>query len=101
MEIYDCDKFESCSAPVCPLWRPIQNQKILRDEKSCFYLLEYQKRDSKDTFDGSGRIELYDLMARVTHEIYRWPNLNPQLYRAIQKASKTGSRILAGRSLNA
>ena len=98
---YDRDGRPSCSAAICPLWKPISQQKMLPSERVCFHLLEYQKPHSKTIFNESGRNELYEVMALTTKEINRWPDIYPHLHRAILKASKTGSRILAGRSLNA
>ncbi len=98
---YSCNKFEGCSAPVCPLWKPISQQKMRHDERACFYLLEYQKTDSKATFEGAGLSSYFEVMAKSTEEIYARPDLHPHLIKIIQKAAKTGSRILAGKKLNA
>jgi hypothetical protein len=40
-------------------------------------------------------------MAESTAEIYARPDLHRHLIKTIQKAAKTGSRILAGKKLNA
>jgi hypothetical protein len=72
-----------------------------RDERACFYLLEYQKVDSEATFSGAGLGNYFKVMAEATDEIYARPDLHPYLIKIIQKAAKTGSRILAGRVLNA
>ena len=101
LETSSCNKFEGCSAPVCPLWRPISRQKMGRDERVCFYLLEYQKTDSKTTFEGAGLSSYFEIMAESTAEIYARPDLHRHLIKTIQKAAKTGSRILAGKKLNA
>lgn len=101
VETYSCNKFEGCSAPVCPLWRPISQQKMRRDERACFYLLEYQKTDSRATFEGAGLGSYFEVMARSTVEIYARPDLHPYLIKMIKKAAKTSSRILAGKKLNA
>ena len=98
---YDVEGRPSCSAAICPLWKPISQQRMLPSERVCFHLLEYQKPHSEDIFNESGRNELYEVMASTTKEIKTQPEIYPHLYKAIQKASKTGSRILAGRSLNA
>lgn len=102
MEMYDCDKFEGCSAPVCPMWKPIHNQRIIKGEELCIYLLEYQKeRFRSEIFEGAYKEEVAREMAKATEEIFARPDIPTYLKNALVRASKTGSRILAGRSLNA
>lgn len=99
--MYDCDKYEHCSAPICPLWNSIKNQTMGKGERVCFYLLEYQKNNSEVIFKESGRSAIYKVMGKATNDINEQPERHPQLSLAIKKASKTGSRILAGKKLNA
>jgi len=35
-----CPKFDSCSAPICPLDPDWNKRVMLRDERVCFYLLK-------------------------------------------------------------
>jgi hypothetical protein len=100
VETYSCNKFEGCSAPVCPLWKPISQQKMRRDERACFYLLEYQKVDSEATFRGAGLGYYFKVMAETTDEIYARPDLHTNLIKALKKAANTSSKIQAGRTLH-
>ena len=43
MSMNDCPKFDSCSAPVCPLDPAWQNIHQLKGERVCYYLTEYSK----------------------------------------------------------
>jgi len=71
-----------------------------RDERACFYLLEYQKTDSKATFEGAGLSSYFEVMAKSTAEIYARPDQHPQLIKALEKAANTSSKIQAGRTLH-
>ena len=98
--MYDCDKFEDCSAPVCPLWKPIHQQRIIKGEELCIYLLEYQKEGLRaEIFTGAYLEEIGKVMAKATEEILTQPRVPAYLVNALKRASSTGSRILAGRKL--
>jgi hypothetical protein len=102
MEMYDCDRFEYCSAPVCPMWKPIFEQRIIKGEELCLYLLEFQKKkDLTEIFKGAYLEEVARQMAKATGEILTRPDMPNYLKQALIRASTTGSRILAGRKLNA
>jgi hypothetical protein len=90
---YDVEGRPSCSAAICPLWKPISEQRMLPSERVCFHLLEYQKIDSEAIFNRSGRGNIYKEMGKVTEEIFASPDSYPHLIKALKKASKTGSRI--------
>ena len=100
MEIYDCDRFEFCSAPICPIWKPIIKQRIIKGEELCLYLLEYQKEKVRpEIFKDAYLGEMAKVMAKATEEILTSPRVPRHLTNAIKRAANTGSRILAGRKL--
>ena len=101
MELNKCPRFNKCSTPICPLWKPIHQQIMLKGEGVCFFLLEYQKVDSIENFRGADRMALYEPMAKATEEIFTRPDTRSFLINALKRASKTRSRMLAGRILNA
>ena len=98
--MYDCDKFESCSAPVCPLWKPIHQQRIIKGEELCIYLLEYQKeRLRAEIFKGAYLEEVAKVTAKATEKILTSPRVPRHLANTLKRAAYTGSRILAVRKL--
>jgi hypothetical protein len=100
MEIYDCERFDFCSSPSCPMWKPIFQQKIIKGEELCLYLLEYQKHKVRaEIFEGAYLEKVAKMMAKFTGEILTNPSTPAHLVNALKRASTTGSRILAGRKL--
>jgi hypothetical protein len=90
MNQIDCDRFQSCSANICPLDADWPKRKHLNGERVCFYLIEAQKVNAKAIFDKCGRGYLYELMQMSS------PNIITKHYpikRALQQAKKTGSRM--------
>jgi hypothetical protein len=85
-----CDRFDTCSANICPLDPDWQQRKHLNGERVCFYLIEAQKINAKAVFESCGRGYLYLLMAEVTPAIiYR----HYAIKYALNQAKKTGSRM--------
>jgi len=90
MNMDNCPKFESCSAPICPLDPNWRKRRHLKCERICFYLCEAQKDGSEAIFGGRGLVELYRLMVEVTPDIsIRWRTIK----NALAKAAKSGSRM--------
>ncbi len=90
MNMEDCPKFQSCSAPICPLdpnWRKACH---LKGERICFYLCEAQKNGSEARFRDKGLEKLYQLMVEVAPDIsIRWEPIR----KVLKRAAKTGSRM--------
>ena len=100
MEMYDCDNFRECTASVCPMWKPINQQRVIKGDELCLYLLEYQKKWCVDEiFKGAYLKEVAKLMAKATKEIFTRPETPNFLKKGLERASTTGSRILTGRKL--
>jgi len=85
-----CPKYETCSAPICPLNSHWRDTRHLPGERVCFYLCEAQKDGAGAIFDSVGRGYLYRLMVEATPEISnRWSTIKI----ALAKAAKSGSRM--------
>lgn len=90
MNQIDCDRFQSCSANICPMDIQWPIRKHLNGDRVCFYLIEAQKTNAKAIFDKCGRRHVYELMLAAT------PNIIARHYpikRALEQAKKTGSRM--------
>lgn len=86
-----CPRYQKCSAAICPIWRPVLEQKMLQSERVCGVLLEYQKvafRPFLATLYGD---ELMQVMGQATEEIQRHGGY--VLRSALQRAAKTGTRL--------
>jgi hypothetical protein len=94
--MYDCPKFDSCSAPICPLSRKIEYQSMGNGERVCFYLTEYQKFNSEASFKVLGLEELCEAMSQAMDEIHSKPHTSIYLKRALQLASQSSSRMARG-----
>ena len=101
MEMYDCPKFESCSAPICPLLPSVSSGYMCNGERVCLYLTEYQKADSEARFRVLGLGELYQDMAIAMEEINSSPNTDRYQIRALKMAANSSSRIAKGMKLKA
>lgn len=97
--MYDCPKFESCSAPACPLLAPLSEQKHLNGERTCYYLREAQKIDSEAVFEQSGLGDLYKLMTQATVEAFSNPDTSIYLKISLRKAALTSSLMAKGQNL--
>lgn len=88
--IINCDRFNTCSANICPLDSDWQKRKHLKGERVCFYLIEAQKTNAKALFEGTGRGYLYILMQEASQAIIT--QHSPIKY-SLEQAKKTGSRM--------
>lgn len=86
-----CPKYNSCSAAICPLYRPVSEQRMLPSERVCSILLEAQKPHSEAILIAWYGKEIYEVMAQTAE----WINAHGTypLRRALKSASKTGSRV--------
>lgn len=86
----NCDRYQICSANVCPLDRDWQKRVHHNGERVCFYLIEAQKANAKAIFDTCGRGYLYQLMQEATQEII---SRHYAINHVLEQAKKTGSRM--------
>lgn len=87
----NCPRYQKCSAAVCPLWKPIHKQKMLKGERICGILLEHQKINSEAFLTTLYGTEVMKLMAEATQDIKRCGGY--LLRSALERASKTESRL--------
>lgn len=93
-----CSKFDSCSAPVCPLdpmWRQMGH---LSEERACLYLRESAKPGGMERIGTSLPRELADRVAEAYREIVGTETMPGRrglgsLRSRITAASKTGSKL--------
>ena len=86
-----CPRYQRCSAAICPLWRPMLEQKMLKGERVCGVLLEYQKINSRAILTTLYGAEMMKVMAKAAedikaHGVYL-------LRSALSRAEGTGSRL--------
>ena len=91
-----CDRFDNCSANICPLDPDRQQRMHLNGERVCFYLIEAQKINAKAVFENGGRGYLYLLIQEATPAII---SRHYAIKYALKQAEKTGSRL--GRKIGA
>ena len=85
-----CDRFNRCSANICPLDLKWQERKHLNGERICFYLTEAQKINAKAIFECGGRGYVYSLIHEVTPAII---SRHYVIQYALKQAKNSGSRI--------
>lgn len=88
--IINCDRFNGCSANICPLDGDWQKRVHHNGERVCFYLIEAQKANAKAVFDTCGRGYLYTLMQEATQAII---TRHYHIKITLERAKKTGSRM--------
>lgn len=94
MFIIDCDRFQTCSANICPLDVDRQKRKHLNGDRVCFYLVQAQKANAKALFDTCGRGHLYSVMQEATPAIIaRHHTIKLVLERAKKTDSRMGKRV--------
>jgi hypothetical protein len=72
---------------------------MLKGERVCGVLLEYQKPQSRAILTTHYGTHMMQVMAQATEEILTTHRAPRYLVNVLKRASTTGSRILAGRKL--
>jgi len=91
-----CKHFDRCSAPICPLNDSWQKRTHLDGEPICIYLRELVKPDGKRNLATSLPCQLLELIERQAKCISL--RYGP-IARRLKRASKCGSRMVAGKAL--
>ncbi|MBU3619906.1 hypothetical protein [Polynucleobacter sp. JS-Fieb-80-E5] len=86
-----CPRYQRCSAAVCPLWRPILEQKMVKGERVCGVLLEYQKSHSRVFLTTHYGTKMMQVMAQATDQINSCGGY--LLRSALTRAASTGTRL--------
>ena len=93
MSMYDCPKFEGCSAPICPLDSEMEKRTHLEGERVCFYLTEYSKPPARPILRAGLTREFYETLVRVYPEVIaRWGPIRRQLNRSSKNPPKVGRK---------
>ena len=87
----NCPRYQRCSAAICPLWKPVLQQKMLKSERVCGVLLEYQKPQSQEILVTHYGSELLNIMAQATKDIQTHGGY--LLRSALDRAANTNSRL--------
>jgi hypothetical protein len=91
MNQINCPRYQRCSAPVCPLWGSVLEQKMVKGERVCGVLLEYQKPQSRAILTTHYGSKMMVLMEQATNEINSHGGY--LLRSALSRAAKTGTRL--------
>jgi len=94
MQMYDCPKFGSCSAPICPLDPESELRSHLDGERVCYYLSEYSKQAARPILRGGLAVEHYEAIAeQFPRIIATHPRIKRQLQRSSSKPARYGKLI--------
>jgi hypothetical protein len=86
-----CPRYQRCSAAACPLWRPILDQKMVKGERVCGVLLEYQKTESRTLLTTHYGTQMMWVMAQATEQVMSHGGY--LLRSALTRAASTGTRL--------
>lgn len=93
-----CDRFNICSAMICPLDPEWRKRKHLKGERVCLYLTDAVKCGAEAIFRGAGRGKLYEVIQTHLPDIIA---VHAPIKYAAQRAKKTGFRLEYKRELAA
>lgn len=91
MSRINCPRYQKCSAAICPLWWPVLEQKMIKGERVCGVLLEYQKPLSRPFLTTHYGVHMMQVMAEATDQIKARGGY--LLRSALIRAASTGSRL--------
>ena len=86
-----CPRYNRCSAAICPLWGPVLEQKMVKGERVCGVLLEYQKPQSRAILTTHYGEKMMEVMALASEQIKASGGY--LLRSALTRAERTGSRL--------
>ena len=86
-----CPRYQRCSAAICPMWKSVLEQKMVKGERVCGVLLEYQKPESKAFLTTHYGTQMMQVMAQATDQIET--DGGYLLRSALTRAASTGTRL--------
>ena len=86
-----CPRYQRCSAAICPMWKSVLEQKMVKGERVCGVLLEYQKPQSKAFLTTHYGTRMMQVMAEATDQIKAHGGY--LLRAALTRAASTGTRL--------
>lgn len=90
MNISDCPKYETCSAPICPLDKDWKLRVLCNEDPTCFYLLESVKDASATHFELAQLEVMYERIYEVRDDIC---NTHKRISNKVKSAKNSGSRM--------
>ncbi len=90
MNISDCPKYETCSAPICPLDKDWKLRALCNEDPTCFYLLESVKDASATHFELAQLEVMYEMIYEVRDDIC---NTHKRISNKVKSAKNSGSRM--------
>ncbi len=91
MNQINCPRYQRCSAAICPMWRPVLKQTMVKGERVCGVLLEYQKTEFRAILATHYGNQMMQVMAQATEQI---KDCGGYLLRsALTRAEGTGTRL--------
>ena len=91
MSKINCPRYQQCSAAICPMWRPVLDQKMVKGERVCGVLLEYQKTQSRAILTTHYGTQMMQVMAQATDQIKAHGGY--LLRSALNRAASSGTRL--------
>jgi len=88
--MYACPKFESCSAPICPLDDDWKLRSHLDGERVCYYLTEYSKEAVRPILKEGLAAEHYEAIAEHYPRIVA---LHPPIKWQLSRSCKNSPRF--------
>ncbi len=92
-----CPKYDTCSAPICPLDKDWKLRVLCIEDPTCFYLLESVKDASKTHFELAQLGVMYVKICEVRDDIC---TTHKRISNKVKAAKNSGSRM-ARRFVNA
>ncbi len=86
----DCPKFNKCNATICPLDKDWRLRGFLREDATCFYLLESVKEGARSHFEAAQLGVLYERICEVREDI---ASAHKRIARKLISAAKSASRM--------
>ncbi len=90
MHMYDCPKFDNCSAPICPLDDNWELRPHLKGERVCYYLTEYSKEAARPILRRRLAAEHYEVIAAQHPRIVA---SHPLIKRQLDRSSRNNPRF--------
>jgi hypothetical protein len=85
-----CPKYQTCSAPICPLDKNWKLRVLCNEDSTCFYLLESVKDASKTHFQVAQLGHMYDRICEVRDDIC---TTHKRLSKKVEASKKSSSRM--------
>jgi len=77
---HKCPRFDSCSAPICPLDPHALKRTMLRDERVCHYIRNFRETFADNSLDREIAVAVKELIVGAS--------LNAALARALKRLGK-------------